>query len=468
MQNLGGSIFNELKLIVGTPVSSAQFIVETANAEIQSGTVTSESPVTVDIPFLLDLQVINFDGENRHKGIRIYSQTDEPIFVLGATSVAFFNYGTFLAYPCPLELDLGTFEYLIMSVETVHLYSQFLLVGCSNDTLITIVPSQDVEIPADTQNPASSVSIIQKGTEHTITLHQLNTLLIFSDTGDLSGTRIVSNKPLTVIGGHECANVPLNSHDCEPIAVQIPPVATWGTSFLVAGYAGRTTTDLQFSIVPSEQNTTMDVSCGDWKRSVPQTPQYAVPSGTVTPFCLFEFSKPVFFAQLASGGSIDNLGDPAISIISPTDQYINNIEFIVLSKLDFPTSYISIMVPAEHYDPTSILLDGTMLNCEWMAINNRSNDIVGYGCNVTMPAQSSTTPTQHTLSHSDPSGRISATVYGFRDFPAQGYAYLTGQKLEITNLENTGITKLGINNNINLPHINLPVLDMKQNFTAEL
>ena len=209
-----------------------------------------------------------------------------------------------------------------------------------------------------------------------------------------------------------------------------------GTNFLIAGYAGRTSEQLQFSIVPSEQNTTLEATCGDSTILLLQTRfEFAVSSDE--PFCHFRFSKPVFLAQLASGRSTDKLGDPAIAIISPIDQYINRIEFVLLPTEDFPASYVSITVPAEYYDPDSILLDGTIVNCEWMAINNRSNVIVGYGCNVTMPAQSSTTPTQHTLSHSDPNGRISATVYGFRDFPAQGYAYLAGQKLEITDITGT-------------------------------
>ena len=433
MRNIGGSSLTELELVIGTPAESAEFVVESLDTEIQTGAVTPDSPVVVKLPSI-DLQVQTSAFFDRHKGLRIYSSSDDPIFVLGINFVNLFNYGTFVAYPCQLDYELDMYEYHIMSIGATTFYSQFLLVACSDDTLITIIPTQAVTIPEDVQDPKSPLISVPVGSEHNITLHQLNTLLVFSATGDLSGTQILSNKPLTVIGGHECALVPQDGFDCEPIAVQIPPVVTWGTTFLVAGYAGRTSEQLHFSIVPSEQNTTLESTCGDSTLLLLQIPfELAVPSDE--PFCYFSFSKPVLLAQLASGRSIDNRGDPANSIISPIDQYINTVDFVLLPTSDFPISYIGIAVPARHYDPVSILLDGTVVNCEWMPIYNRNSDnIVGYGCNFAMPALSSTTPTQHTLSHSNPTGRISVTVYGFRSVTAQGYAYLAGQKLELTEI----------------------------------
>ena len=435
MQNLAGSVLTELQVIVGTPAERVQFVVETSDQELHRGSVTSESPVVVNIPSFLDFQVLGNDFFERNKGIRIASTDGNPIFVLGTNSIDFFNYGTFLAYPCQLDFEQDTYEYLILSVGDTALFSQFLLVGCSDDTIISIIPTQQVIIPEDAQVEDSAETTVEKDTMHNVTLNKMNTLLVFSADQDLTGTRIISNKPLTVIGGHECANVPQVSFDCEPIAIQIPPVSTWGTSFLVAGYAGRTSGQLYFRIVPSQENTTLEATCGQSTIALLKIPSDFFLNSEF-PFCFLQFNKPVFLAQLAGGSSTETKGkgDPAISIVSPIDQYVNKIEFVLLPTDDFPNSYISITVPAEHYDPDSILLDGEKVNCEWIAIYNRSNVIVGYGCNVSMPAESSEEPTQHTLSHSSDDGRLSATVYGFSTFPPQGYAYLTGQKLEITDV----------------------------------
>ena len=74
------------------------------------------------------------------------------------------------------------------------------------NTTITIVPTQMIEVPEDPQNPSNPTTIINAGNTYTITLHLMQTLLIGA-VDDLTGTQIVSNKPLTVISGHECGIV---------------------------------------------------------------------------------------------------------------------------------------------------------------------------------------------------------------------------------------------------------------------
>ena len=57
---------------------------------------------------------------------------------------------------------------------------------------------------------------------------------------DLSGTKIVSNHLLTVIGGHDCAQIPTDYGNCDPISTQMPPTVNWGNSFLLPPLTSRT------------------------------------------------------------------------------------------------------------------------------------------------------------------------------------------------------------------------------------
>ena len=97
MSSTGGTIFTKLRLTVGTPASRAEFIVESYTGVIYTGTVTSNSPVVIDIPS--NLQVKYQDYSNRQKGVHIYSTGDELIFVVIETYVYFLNHGTYVAYP---------------------------------------------------------------------------------------------------------------------------------------------------------------------------------------------------------------------------------------------------------------------------------------------------------------------------------------------------------------------------------
>ena len=80
---------------------------------------------------------------------------------------------------------------------------------------------------------------ITAGTPFSITLHRMQTFLFEALAVDITGTSIVSNKPLNVVSGHECGNVPKNVAYCEHLTEQIPPTVTWGRQFLLTPYSGR-------------------------------------------------------------------------------------------------------------------------------------------------------------------------------------------------------------------------------------
>ena len=92
---------------------------------------------------------------------------------------------------------------------------------------------------------------------------------------------------------------------------------------------------------------------------------------------------------------------------------------------DFPNSFITITVLAEHFEAAQIQLDGNPLNCTWNDIHNTlSDDIVGYGCTLSVLAGA------HVVSHLDDNGVLSVVAYGWSNGPDLGYAYLTNFNLE--------------------------------------
>lgn len=435
MNNIGGSDFTNLEVVVGTRATSAQFKIETNDGVIHEGTSTSSSPTAVSVASTF--QVANSEFANRYKGLHIYSTGSESIYVLVKNFVTFVNLGAYLAYPCiRFETD-AAYEYVVVSADDPDdlLNSEFLLVGCENDTEITIVPTQTVSIPQDPQDQDSAMTTVDLGTtSHQIILHTMQTLLI-SSVDDLTGTKIISNKPLTVISGHECANIPSSRSSCEPLAVHVPPTFTWGTEFLLAPFAGRRGNQT-FKAVTSENNTFIATVCGTTSNEVRVNTVFQLDTNK---YCYLESSKPVLLTQLSFGGSIDNMGDPSIALISPIDQYIRETEFFSLPTFEFSNNYISITVRIEHYNPDRILLDGAKVNCEWQEIYNNTFtfDIVGYGCNTTV-SSNFFSHTRHIVTHSDANGLISVLAYGFGAFPVQGYAYLTGQELQSTAIVDPG------------------------------
>ena len=427
MRDIGGGFFTELRIVVGTPAMNASFKVESSSGVLFEGTTSPDNPAVIDIP--IEYLVTDKGYAERQKGLRVYTTNNELIFVILETYISFLNHGTYIAYPCKAFESLTEYEYYVTSVDdpSDSTRSQILLIGCENDTSITIAPTQSVTLPEDTQDSLSNdVNINPETTSHQLALYRMQTLLI-SSFDDLSRTKIVSNKPIVVISGHECAAVPSTAFGCEPFSVQIPPTVTWGSRFLVAPFAGRTGFQ-NVKAISSKENTSFIFTCGASSR---EASMISVLDIFIDKYCYLESNDPIFLVQLSFDGTVDNMGDPAITSISPVDQYLNQIEFLSLPSIDFPVNHISITVAKEHFTPNKILLDGAAVNCVWQEILNSTDNVVGYGCNTTVSSEQNT-HTHHTVLHSDPGGLLSVLAYGFGTFPDRGYAYLTGQQVKVT------------------------------------
>ena len=159
---------------------------------------------------------------------------------------------TFTVYPVH---EYGSYSYFAVSTErTGNQYQSMVhLVATRNGTSITITPTQ--ELPSLTEYECSGST----GEDCIITPNSWQTLILRSRS-DLTGTKINSEFPLQVFSGHECAYIPseLTSINCKLVFEQLPPVVTWGKSFLVGPLLGHNTGEW-YKIVAANANTNVDV-----------------------------------------------------------------------------------------------------------------------------------------------------------------------------------------------------------------
>ena len=76
--------------------------------------------------------------------------------------------------------------------------------------------------------------------------------------GELTGTRIVADKPVAAFGANNCANVPVGVSFCDHIVEELTPVDTWGRRFATMPLATRSGGDT-FRIVAAEAGTTVKI-----------------------------------------------------------------------------------------------------------------------------------------------------------------------------------------------------------------
>ena len=181
------------------------------------GTVT-----TVSLP-----ESIHAIGDNDAISARaVHISATAPISVV-AMNGRLFSTDTSLLMPTAL---LGT-RYRLMSWGLgLGRGSEFSVVASAFNTSVTIIPSVTVAgrpggVPYNIE--------LQPGE-----VYHLGDLA--GDDVDLSGTRIIANKPVAVSSGNACANVPnIDTDFCDLAFEQQIPVERWGTSFFAVPNSGR-------------------------------------------------------------------------------------------------------------------------------------------------------------------------------------------------------------------------------------
>ena len=411
-------------IILTESVSQVEFSISSLNGSIHNGTTTRDTPAIVTLPSTLQVNETTYDY--RHLGLLVTSPPDKPISVVlvGWTTGP---RSTYLALPC-IEQPVQEYVYYgVSSGDTLSLDSQVLLVGCRDNTTVTITPTHDVQLPDNPQSSTSSIINVAAGSSHTITLHSLQTLLIGAPNVDLSGTKIVSNYPLTVVSGHECVRIPSGYSACDPISTQIPPTINWRTRFLLTPLYSRTNGQ-RFKIIASESDTTVTITCNTSSiNSTLISPGSFLEYDTNhSDFCDLRCSQPCYVSELAFSltyqSNFGSDGDPILMTVPPISQYPHSVTFTTLPAM--PNNFYSIAVPADSYYNGTVIINGSLTTLNWTPIRDTNGVITGYGYNTTANGS-------YTISHSHPNGTIYVSTYGFE--PAGGYGYIAGILLKPIN-----------------------------------
>ena len=193
--------------------TSVSFVISTHDRTIYNCTVCLNSVTYITIP--LDL-VVSESGPltnyQRYKQIRIKAEHNRKLTVFGQNeqlaSNDAYNIIALPVVPLPLVMNL---EYVLVSVGDSGTPAGMkdsvgLIIGTEDNTELTILPRTSIFIK---HNLARYGFFVLGLPEHlnTITIHRYQTLYLQVHGRDISGTRIKTNKPISVFSGHECANV---------------------------------------------------------------------------------------------------------------------------------------------------------------------------------------------------------------------------------------------------------------------
>lgn len=353
----------------------------------------------------------------QNQGIHLVAQDPVSVFAVNWDS---YSNDISLVYP---SNAIG-FEYFVMCYKPYidpknpgtggGRNSEFIIVATENNTLVKITPSKitDGGIPKDstfeiTLNRGQVYQVQSENVQGSDKKGQ----------GDLTGSKVESNKPVAVFSGSLGTTIPERSCCWDHLFEQMPPLNTWGRSYFTVPLKTRKADRIR--ILAAQDNTTIQIAdadfftlnSGEFKEIETNKPEF------------IKSDKPILVAQFSMSHDTDSLltggnGDPFMVIINSTEQWTPNtvIQSFKSPKTDNDSAYfgiqrhfINILSPAAEI--SQIFMDGKSIQDSFIFV--RKYDLAY--------ARIETSTGSHVIESNGETG-FQAYSYGFGKWESYGYS----------------------------------------------
>ena len=377
-----------------------------------SGTISGTESTIVSLPSSLITGWYN----DQNKGIYLKTNSTNVVVIgQNENDVSYRSYSsdTFLALPTVKVCCTHYIYYGISVTSGRYGGSVALIVGTEDNTMMNLTVTQSVNVKIN-----DTVSYLINGRQYSFIVNRLQTVYIGSHY-DLTGTRIMTDKPVSVFSGHKCGYVLSFSSDyCDHLIEQIPPTTYWGKTYYIAPLQGRSAYTIR--VLAAYNSTEIFMDCNSVRNS------YTINSGnsfTVTRhdqyYCAIHSNKVILVAQFSPGSSYDGrTGDPMMMLVPATVHYSNEINLSTISS--GYSDYINIIVLKEYYQPSMMYwitggVKKSLQSQSWNTITFNQVTEAYY-------TQLSVSNGPVTIIHTTANALMSAVVYGFDYRKAYGHS----------------------------------------------
>jgi hypothetical protein len=401
---------------------SASFAVAVSNTTANAGTITvtqgATTITTVNIA-ANSVQVIKLPWVNALK-----NSSSSALVVKGAYRLRSTQPVTVYQFN-PLEYDIGgAYTYsndaslLLPATAWTGTYNVVAWPHwTSYSGLYAITAKEDGTTVTVTAPPGAPTSLVEAGISGlpatgagTIALNAGDVAQVLSASSDVTGTRVSADKPIQVIGGHECTQVPIGVIACDHLEESMFPYETLSNAYIVtAPLINASTTKVRVvRILATEANTTLtyDPPQVGVAGSIAQAGKFIEVINTKADFAIIA-SAPVvvveyFEGQDAGGGA----GDPAMAIAVGKEQYRKS--YLFHAPTNYASSFANVVCPTG----ANAIMDGAP------PPPGGFTPIGATGFGIARVAISNTGNGNHTLVSDKPCG---LSVYGYGDYTSYWY-----------------------------------------------
>ncbi len=308
-------------------------------------TIPASGVATITLPSLADLG--NANDVIQSNGVVLVAS--QPVSVYGMNHIRY----TTDAYLGLSTRGIGQ-AYLVMAYRNMFTGvpelngSQFAIAASQDNTKVLVMPPNTIG-----GHPGGVPFALTLSRGQTYQLRDTN-----DAPADVSGTIIVADKPISVFGSHQCADIPNNNcFFCDYVVEQLPPVDQWGNRFITRPLATRFGGDT-FRFMALFNGTTVSVNGVPIPGLLDQGKYYETQIASAAQILS---DKPILVAQYANSSDFDFVAnsDPFMVIVPPTSVYFSS--YMVQTPVtDFGNNYLNLTVSTGSV--SQIVLDGSLLS----------------------------------------------------------------------------------------------------------
>ena len=366
-----------------------------------------------------DVEVTSSSRGNENKGIYVTANSD-IVTVIGQ-SLEEHSSDSYYALPV-IKLDADAYVYygITMSIgrrgHKRSYNSSILIVGTENNTIVRVTATRSVNIVW-----GNFSDNLAHGREYSFVINRLQTFYIGVNK-DLSGTKIVTDKPVSVFSGHRCARVPTKDiNRCSYLIEQIPPTALWGKVHYVAPLVNKRYYTIK--ILAAYNSSYVSISCNKMILNTTIDEGKFYEGQFNDSHCAICSNKKVLVVQLSHGGDEDDgNGAPMMTLVPSTNQYFNRFETSTIynpGNVQF-SHYINVIVMEQYYQPnvTYLIAKGDKRSLdteEWVPIRV-NNTTKARATNITDIEEG-----MFQIFHTNPEAQMMTFVYGFAQNDSYGH-----------------------------------------------
>ncbi len=242
-----------------------------------------------------------------------------------------------------LPVNTWTGNYLVAAWQHWNPYPGFYSVTASQDNTAVTVKAPKGGVPtqagAGVDNQGNGVVMLNAGDVLQV---------VTANGGDLTGSIIAADKPVQVLGGHDCTQVPIGTSACDHLEESMFPIEALAKQYIIVPPVQVPNDNLEKAIrvriVAAEDNTTLTfepdqpvakvlANAGDFVETANSTAKYVVSS-----------DKKILVAQYMVGQSAGfGTSDPAMVVAVPSEQYRTS--YLFYAQTAWQANYVDIIAP---------------------------------------------------------------------------------------------------------------------------